>query len=118
MSLALWGAVAILAFLGIVFAVTYLQAGAATRPLARAGRSGLLAVLVAVGVFLVGASLAAGLDAFVFAPPMLLVGFLLLLVAGVSGLQASLPGADGRSGSAEAEEQERDDSADAGDGCG
>lgn len=118
MSLALWGAVGILAVLGIVFAVTYVQAGAANRPLARVGRGGLLAVLVAVGIFLVGASLAAGLDAFVFAPPMLLVGLLLLLLAGVSGLQASQPAPGSRAGMAEAEEQEREDSPDAGDGRG
>lgn len=112
MSLALWAAGAMLVVLGIVFAVTYLQAGAVRRPLASVGRGGLLAVLVAAGIFLVGASLAAGLDTSVLAPPMLLVGLLLLLLAGLSGLQASLPVAGGRSGPAEADGQGREASTD------
>lgn len=117
MSLTLWGAAAILAFLGIVFAITYLQAGgAAQRPLARVGRGGLLAVLAAVGISLVGASLAAGLDAFVFAPAMLLVGLLLLLLAALSWLQASQSAAGSRPSMPDAEDRERDDSPDRSDG--
>lgn len=88
MSLVLVGAAVIVALLGAVFGLTYWQAGASKRPLAGPGRSGLLAVLVALGVFLVGASLAAGLTVFVLAPIMLGVGLVLLVLAGVAALQA------------------------------
>ena len=88
MSLVLVGAAVIVALLGAVFGLTYWQAGASKRPLAGPGRRGLLAVLMALGLFLVGASLAAGLTVFVLAPIMLLVGLALLVLAGVAALQA------------------------------
>ena len=88
MTLVLVGVAAIVALLAAVFGLTYWQAGASKRPLAGPGRSGLLAVLVALGVFLVGASLAAGLTVFVLAPIMLGVGLVLLVLAGVAALQA------------------------------
>lgn len=89
MNGAIWAGLAIVGVLVAVFVVAFRQAGVEKRPLAGAGGSGLVAVFVAVGVFLIGASLAAGLDVFVLAPPMLLVGLLLLVVAGVAALQAA-----------------------------
>lgn len=96
-------AVAVIVLLLVsVFVVAYWHAGAGKIPLANAGRSGLLAVLVAVGMFLVGASLAARLDAFVLAPAMLLVGIVVLVLAGVAALQAVSPAPRG-------EDEERTD---------
>lgn len=91
MTLALVGAAVIVAILGAVLGLTYWQAGASKRPLAGPGRSGLLAVLLALGLFLVGASLAAGLTTFVLSPIMLLVGLALLVLAGAAALQAGSP---------------------------
>lgn len=110
MTLALLGGAGIVLALVVVYAVTYGQAGVTSRRLAAVGQSGLLAVLVAVGISLVGASLAFGLDAFVLAPPMLVVGLLLLALAGLSALQAALAG--GRSAEEGDRERELPDAAD------
>ena len=86
MTLVLVGVAAIAALLAAIFGLTYWQAGASKRPLAGPGRNGLLAVLLALGVFMVGASLAAGLTVFVLAPLMLGVGLVLLVLAGLAAL--------------------------------
>ena len=88
MTVVLVAVAVIVAILGAVFGFSYWQAGASKRPLAGPGRSGLLTVLLALGVFLVGASIAAGLTASVLAPLMLVAGILLLVVAGIAALQA------------------------------
>lgn len=89
MTLVLVGVAAIVALLGAVFGVVYWQAGTSKKPLAGPGRNGLLAVLIALGVFLVGASLASGLTVFVLAPLMLVVGLVFLALGGLSALQAA-----------------------------
>lgn len=88
MTLVLVGVTAIVGLLGVVFGLTYWQAGASKRPLAGPGRSSLLTVMLALGVFLVGASIAAGLTVSVLAPLMLVAGLLFLVVAGIAALQA------------------------------
>lgn len=109
MTLTLLGGAGIVLALAVIYAVAYGQAGAAGRRLAAVGQSGLLAVLVAVGISLVGASLAFGLDVLVLAPPMLVVGLLLLALAGLSALQAARAG--GRSVEEGVREREQPDAA-------
>lgn len=90
MSIALLVGAAMVIVLAVVFGLTYARAAGRPSPLAKIGRSGLLAVLLALGVALSGASLAFGLTEFAGAPVMLVAGVAFLVLAALAALESAL----------------------------
>lgn len=90
MSIALLVGAAIVIALAVVFGLTYLRGGRRASPLATVGGSGLLAVLLALGIALIGAGLAFGLADFLLAPVMLIAGVVLLVFAALAALESAV----------------------------
>ena len=86
MNPALIGALIMLTVLAAVFVVAS-HPGAADGWVARLGRGGLVAVLLAVSVAVVGVSLVLLPEAFVVGTALLVAGLLLLAIAALAGLR-------------------------------